>query len=178
MSGPATAVVRRARPDEEALAEEAAALIASAAEEHDLARRAPAWLAAKIRSGRAVLALAGGELVGFGLWSEWEGGLWISHSALVVRPDWRGRGLGRRLKELLLASSRAAYPRAHILSLTTSPAVRALNLALGFRDASLDALTRDPAFWAGCETCRNATAARAAGRRCCCGGMVLDPLPP
>ena len=48
MSGAPAAVVRLARPDEDALAEEAAALIASAAEEHDLARRAPSWLAAKM----------------------------------------------------------------------------------------------------------------------------------
>jgi len=168
--------VRLARPDEAALAEQAARLIASAAEEHDLARRSPAWLAQKLATGRAAVALAAGELVGFGCWSDWEGGLWVSHSALVVRPDLRGRGLGRQLKEVLLLSSRAAFPRARILSLTTSPAVRALNRSLGFRDAPLEELTQDPAFWAGCESCRNAAAARAAGRRCCCDGMVLGPL--
>jgi GNAT superfamily N-acetyltransferase len=167
--------VRPARPGDEALAPQAAALIAVAALEHDLARRPEAWLAAKLGSGRAAVALLGSELVGFGCWSEWEDGRWVSHSALVVRPDLRGLGLGRRLKELLLAGSRAAFPRARTLSLTTSPAVRALNLSLGFRDAPLDELTRDPAFWAGCDGCRNAAAARAAGRRCCCDGMVLAP---
>lgn len=169
--------VRLARPDEAALADQAAALIASGAEGHDLARRSPEWLAKKLATGRAAVALSGDELVGFGCWSEWEGGLWVSLSALVVRPDLRGRGLGRRLKEVLLKSSRAAFPRARTLSLTTSPAVRALNRELGFRDAPLESLTRDPAFWDGCSTCRNAAAARAAGRRCCCDGMVLDPAP-
>jgi GNAT superfamily N-acetyltransferase len=167
--------VRMACAGDERLAEAAGALVAAAALEHDLALRPVEWLAEKLRAGHAALALERGELVGFGYWSAWDAGRWVSHSGLVVRADRRGLGLGRRLKLALLASSRAALPEARTLSLTTSPAVRALNLRLGFREAAFEELTEDPAFWAACQTCRNFAAARAAGRRCCCMAMLLAP---
>jgi hypothetical protein len=53
--------------------------------------------------------------------------------------------------------------------------VRALNLALGFRAVPLERLTSDPAFWEGCNTCRQQAIARAKGDPCCCEGMILEP---
>ena len=169
--------VREARPDEDHLAAAAAALIDASAEEHDIARRTPEWLAKKIRAGKAAVALRDGELVGFGYWSDWEGGRFVSHSGLVVRSDLRGHGLGGRLKRVLVDSSRAALPRATLMSLTTSEAVKRMNLAYGFRVVPLDRLTDDPAFWEGCKTCRNYAEVQARGERCCCEGMILEPDP-
>ena len=168
-------VVRLSRPDDAVRAGEAAALIDAASADHDIARREPAFLREKLAHGHAALALDGDELVGFGYWSAWEGGRFVSHSGLVVRPDRRGLGLGRRLKLALFDSSRAALPRATLMSLTTSPQVRALNLALGFRPVPLERLTTDPGFWKGCATCRRQAEARAAGDACCCEGMILEP---
>ncbi|HED67034.1 MAG TPA: GNAT family N-acetyltransferase [Planctomycetes bacterium] len=175
-------LVRESTIEDEHLAGAAAALIDLVASENDIARRTPAWLARKIAAGRAALALAeppaGGntrELVGFGYWSAWEDNRYVSHSGLVVHPDFRGRGLGRRLKEVLFASTRRQLPEATMMSLTTSPRVKRLNESFGFRVVPLDELTQDPAFWRGCETCRNFEEVRARGERCCCEGMILPP---
>lgn len=171
-------VVRMARAKDAAYAGDAARLIAAAAVEHDIARREAGFLEHKIRTGRAALALEGHELVGFGYWSEWEGGRFVSHSGLVVSPGWRGRGLGRRLKLLLFESSRERLPRAALISLTTSPRVAAMNRSLGFRVVPLERLTSDPAFWEGCKTCRNYAEMQRLGRKCCCEGMLLEPARP
>jgi GNAT superfamily N-acetyltransferase len=173
-------VVRESGPDDVHLAPAASALIDSVADEHDIARRAPDWLASKIAKRRAALALEGeepAELIGFGYWSEWEGGRFVSHSGLVVRPDRTGLGLGRRLKQVLFESTRRQLPRAAIMSLTTSAQVKKMNLSLGFEVVPLDRLTRDEAFWAGCQSCRNYAEVRARGERCCCEAMLLEPEP-
>lgn len=156
-------------------AEVAARLIDQAAGEHDIARREPGFLRSKLVSGRAALGLVGDELVAFGYWSEWEEGRFVSHSGLVVSPAYRGRGLGRRLKLVLFDSSRSRFPEATLMSLTSSEAVKALNRSLGFRVVPLERLTTDPAFWKGCETCRNVAEVRARGSRCCCEAMILEP---
>lgn len=167
--------VRVAGPADVRHAAAASALIAAAAAGHDIAQRSPELLAEKIRTGHAALALRAGELVGFGFWSEWEGGRFVSHSGLVVREDLRGHKLGRRLKLALFDSSRHVLPRASLMSLTTSPEVKAMNLSLGFQVVPLERLTKDPAFWAGCRTCRNYADVQRRGAICCCEGMLLEP---
>jgi len=170
-------VVRVAEPEDVGLAAAASRLIAEAATDNDIAERAVADLEKKILSGRAAVALEGDELVGFGYWSEWQEGQFVSHSGLVVRPDQRGRGLGRELKLALFDSSRRRFPDAKLMSLTTSPQVKALNLSLGFRVVPLEELTTDPEFWEGCKTCRNWEEVQARGERCCCEGMLRDSEP-
>ncbi len=177
---PEPITVRESREQDVGHAAAASALIDRVAERFDIARRSPEWLAPKIARRHAALALlpdgrGGSELVGFGYWSEWEGGKFISHSGLVVRPDLMGMGLGKRLKLVLFESSKRVYPRATLMSLTTSPQVRRMNLDLGFRIVPLERLTKDPAFWEGCKTCRNYAAVQARGEICCCEGMILEP---
>jgi GNAT superfamily N-acetyltransferase len=168
-------LVRGSGPEDAGLAPQASALIEEASHEHDIARRSVSFLEEKIRKGRAAFAFDGDELIGFGYWSDWEGGRFVSHSGLVVRPGYTGHGIGRRLKMELFESSRRALPKAKLMSLTTSPQVKAMNLALGFRVVPLDQLTTDPAFWEGCKTCRNYAEVQARGEKCCCEGMLLLP---
>ena len=166
--------VRESRSEDVHLASAASELIAASAADNDIALRTPEWLRTKIEKGRAAVALRAGGLVGFGYWSDWEEGRWVSHSGLVVHQDLRGHGLGRRLKMILFDSSRRALPRAKLMSLTTSPEVKKLNLSHGFRVVPLEQLTTDPAFWEGCQACRNYAAVKARGEICCCEGMVLE----
>jgi len=168
-------VVREANADDVVHAEAASALIAQASSDFDIAQREPAWLAKKITGGRAAVALEGNELVGFGYWSEWEDGRFISHSGLVVRPDYRGKGLARRIKTILFESSRRALPHAAIMSLTTSPAIKRMNETLGLVVVPIERLTQDPAFWEGCKACRNYAEVQARGEKCCCEAMLFDP---
>lgn len=167
--------VRPSGPDDVAHVEAAAALIAAAARDHDIAEREAGFLTEKIVTGKAAVALEGERLVGFGYYSAWEHGAFVSHSGLVVEPDRRGRGLGRRLKMALFEGSSARYPDAVTMSLTTSPQVRAMNLSLGFRPVGFGEMTTDEAFWDGCKTCRNYAKVLARGERCCCEGMILLP---
>lgn len=167
--------VRIATPEDRKLAKAAERLIEGAVEGADIARRSKKLLRKKIESGRAAVALHDGELVGFGYFSKWQDGQFVSHSGLVVREDFQGRGLGRLLKERLFEASRKQFPDARIMSLTTSKAVESLNLSLGFRHVPLSELTTDPEFWKGCETCRNFEEVCKQGEQCCCFAMLLDP---
>ncbi len=167
--------VRASRRADAYRAAAAAELIDGVADEFDIVRRAPEWLRDKIEAGRAALALKRAELVGFGYWSAWEGGRFVSHSGLVVRADLMRRGIARRLKTVLFESSRRELPHATLMSLTNSPPVKRLNLSLGFRVVPLDRLTSDPEFWAACKTCRNYADVQARGERCCCEGLIREP---
>jgi GNAT superfamily N-acetyltransferase len=167
--------VRGSGPGDERFAAAAAALIRSVADRYDIALRSEEWLAKKLASGRAAVALRGGELVGFGYWSSWEQDRFVSHSGLVVRAEQRGLGIGKRLKRELFESTRRVLPRARIMSLTTSPQVIAMNRALGFQLGPLERLTKDESFWDGCKTCRNYADVRRRGERCCCQGMLWEP---
>lgn len=167
--------MRVAGPPDARFAARAAELIREAAHRHDIAARDEGLLREKIAGGRAVVALRGDELVGFGFFSVWEGGKFVSHSGLVVDAALRGRGIGRRLKEALFQASDRAFPEAVTMSLTTSEAVRAMNLKLGFTVVPWERMTTDPAFWDGCRTCRNWERVQREGVRCCCEGMIRVP---
>lgn len=92
----------------------------------------------EIRSDRSyfLVVFSGKVLVGYG-------GFWLvldeAHvTSVVVRPEWQGRGLGRRLMEHLLA---AAVDRdAHIATLevrTSNIRARNLYLSMGFRPVGI-----------------------------------------
>jgi ribosomal protein S18 acetylase RimI-like enzyme len=174
MSAP-TVEIRASSAADIGLSQTASDLIASASDEFDIARRHPEFLEAKIQSGQAVFALDDHDLVGFGYFSDWDYGRFVSHSGLIVKPEYRGRGLGRRLKLALLKASRQQFPHAVLMSLTTSPEVKAMNLKLGFQVVPIEELTTDAAFWAGCKSCCRYTETLAKGLKCCCEGMVLRP---
>ncbi len=156
-------------------AQVASKLIRSVSGDFDMALRPAEFLAAKIESGQAALALDDNVLVGFGYYSEWENARFVSHSGLVVKPNYRGRGLGSQLKAILLAASQHQFPQAVLMSLTNSASVKAMNLKLGFQVASFEELTTDSEFWAGCKHCRSYLDSRTNGRQCCCEAMVLRP---
>jgi len=141
-----------------------------------LARRSPALIREAMVSGRAVIALAGKAWVGFCYACPWDGGRFVSTSALIVKRSWRGRGIARGLKESAFALCRRRWPRARIFGLTTSPAVMRINESLGLVPVGCREIARDPGFWKGCEDCPFHGELLARRRRSCrCTAMAEPP---
>lgn len=175
-------VVRAASRDDVAeFAQAASDLIAEAAKVDNVHNRAPEYIARQMEDGRAVLAIEDGVLIGFCYYRVWADKA-VSHSALVVRPDRRRRGVGMQMKHELFEMAARAFPGARAISRTTSDIVLGMNEQLGFRPCALTELTTDPEFWHFCErACDNFAAVNAPGAtsgevtplgtRCCCKGM-------
>ncbi|MBI4603731.1 MAG: GNAT family N-acetyltransferase [Planctomycetes bacterium] len=139
-----------------------------------MALRPPELIREKMLSGDAAIALSGDRWAGFCYISPWEGGRFVSTSALIVEPSFRGRGVARLLKRESLRLARERHPAARPFGLTTSPAVAKVNLELGFREVSYREITRDPGFWKGCESCPlHATLTANRGESCHCKAFVL-----
>ncbi len=118
-----------------------------------IAIRPTDYLEGAIREKRAVVAVQGATLVGFAAAHAWDEGKYVSHSALVVAPEFRGRHLARRIKRTLLDLTRKRWPESAVMSLTLSHHVERMNQELGFETVPYCDLTKDPEFWKGCDGC-------------------------
>ena len=93
-----------------------------------------------------------------------------------MHPDFRGRGLAKKIKNLTFTLARTRWPYAKIFSLTSGAAVMAMNTQLGYKPVTFAELTDDEAFWRGCEGCVNVDVLKRTGRKyCICTGMMFDP---
>lgn len=169
--------VRLAKPQDLAQLARIQSLIKEAHEAGAIiALRSTDYLESAIKERRAVVVLRGDDLVGFATAHAWEGQRFVSHSAMVVAPELRGRGLSRRMKAALIELSRKRWPDAAILSLTLSPNVEQLNKSFGFEPVPYCDLTKDPEFWKGCEGCiHHAHLKRNQQQDCHCWAGVLQP---
>ena len=142
-----------------------------------IAQRTPEYLTEKIAQGKAVIAFdQNGKVVGFCYIETWEHGKYVANSGLIVAPDCRKYGLGKKIKEKAFELSRLKYPNAKIFGLTTNPAVMKINSDLGYRPVAFAELTSDDEFWKGCETCSNYDILVRQNRKLClCTGMLWDP---
>ena len=141
-----------------------------------IATRAPEYIAEKMQSGKAVIALDGTRVVGFAYIETWSHGLFVANSGLIVDPNYRNRGLARKIKHAIFNLSRSMYPDAKIFSITTGFAVMKLNTELGYRPVPFSELTDDAEFWEGCKGCRNYDILERNNRTIClCTGMLYDP---
>lgn len=142
-----------------------------------IAERTADYLASAIRERRAVVVMRGPLLVGFAAAHAWENDRFVSHSAMVVAKEMRGRGLARQMKQELIDFSRKRWPAAAILSLTLSTQVENLNKAFGFESVPYCDLTKDPEFWRGCEGCiHHAHLKRNQQQDCHCWAGLLLPV--
>lgn len=83
--------------------------------------------------GCVLLARAGHESVGAVAWRTLEPGL-CEMKRLYVRPQFRGRGIARKLTEAVIKHTRhAGYKRMVLDTLASMQAARALYASLGFR---------------------------------------------
>lgn len=142
-----------------------------------IAKRTPEFVRAKMSEGKAVIAIAqDGRWAGFCYIESWSHGRFVANSGLIVHPDFRRYGLGRRIKTSIFELSRARYPRARIFGLTTGRSVMRMNSALGYEPVTYSELTRDPQFWAGCKSCPNYAILESKNRSSClCTAMLYDP---
>ena len=141
-----------------------------------IARRSPEYIASKIASGKAVVALCDDRLIGFSYIESWGHGDYVATSGLIVDPEFRRLGLAARIKSKTFELARTRFPFAKIFSITTSLPVMKLNSQLGYKPVTFSELTEDDEYWEGCKGCVNYDILQRNNRRMClCTGMLFDP---
>ena len=141
-----------------------------------IAKRKPEYIEQKIKEGKAIIAMDGDKFVGFCYIECWDHGKFVANSGLIVKDEYRGRGVAKRIKSMAFDLSRERFPDAKIFGLTTGAAVMKINTELGYVPVTFSDLTTDPTFWKGCESCVNYDVlCRNDCTRCLCTGMLYDP---
>ncbi|WP_396633221.1 GNAT family N-acetyltransferase [Maribacter sp. R86514] len=140
-----------------------------------IAKRTPDYIQKKLANGNAVLALDGDKFAGFCYIEIWGHEKFVANSGLIVHPDYRGRGLAKKIKAKIFDLSREKFPDAKIFGITTGLAVMKINNDLGYKPVTFSELTDDPEFWKGCQTCKNFDIlTRTEQKMCLCTGMLYD----
>jgi len=140
-----------------------------------IATRKPEYVAEKIRSGKAIVALVDGELGGFSYIETWSHGEYVANSGLIVNPKFRRHGLARKIKAAIFNLSRTLFPDARIFGITTSLPVMKINSDLGYKPVTFSELTQDDAFWAGCNSCPNVDILTRNERQMCLCTAMMAP---
>ena len=142
-----------------------------------IARRAPEFIEAKMREGKAIIALTtAGEWAGFCYIESWQGDEYVANSGLIVAPKFRKYGLAKVIKAKIFDLSRKKFPKAKIFGLTTARAVMKINNGLGYEPVTYGELTTDEKFWKGCQSCVNhPILIEKKGKNCLCTAMLYDP---
>lgn len=140
-----------------------------------IAKRTPEYIETKIRNGNAVIALEGDKFAGFCYIETFGKKNFVVHSGLIVHPDFRNRGLAKKIKTKVFKYSQEKYPDAKIFGITTGLAVMKINYELGYKPVTFSELTDDPEFWKGCQTCQNYDVLQRTNQKMClCTGMLYD----
>lgn len=141
-----------------------------------IVRRSHDYIATKMREAKAVIALHGDRFAGFSYIETWGNKQYVTTSGLIVHPDFRGRGVAKRIKDMTFSLARTRWPHAKIFSLTSGAAVMKMNTELGYQPVTFADLTDDEAFWRGCEGCVNVDVLHRTGRKyCICTAMLYNP---
>ena len=126
--------------------------------------------------GKAVIAMCGTEFAGFCYIESWSNKKFVANSGLIVKDNFRGHGLAKKIKKFAFNLSLQLFPGAKLFGLTTGAAVMKINNELGYRPVTFSDLTDDEAFWKGCQSCVNYDVLVRTGRKMClCTGMLYDP---
>lgn len=141
-----------------------------------IARRTFEYLAEKMTTGKAVIALEKEQFAGFCYIEAWQEKGFVANSGLIVVEKYRGIGLAKEIKKTAFQLSRTRYPNSKIFGLTTGLAVMKINHELGYRPVTFSELTDDDMFWKGCEGCINHDILERTDRtKCLCTGMLYNP---
>lgn len=159
-------------------AEAISAMIREASEKRGtgIANRTPEYIAMKMNSEHAVLALRQGDVAGFCYIETWSHHKYVVNSGLIVAEEYRHHGLAAKIKKKAFDLSRNLYPEAKLFGITTSLPVMKINSSLGYKPVTFSELTEDEAFWKGCLGCRNHDILeRNEHKMCLCTGMLYEP---
>ncbi len=141
-----------------------------------IARRSPEYIQKKIVEGKAIIALKENKFAGFCYIESWGHNKFVANSGLIVSNEYRGKGLGKRIKRQAFNLSKQKFPKAKLFGLTTGLAVMKINTELGYHPVTFSELTYDDEFWKGCESCVNHDILIRTNRKhCLCTGMLYDP---
>ena len=141
-----------------------------------IAERTPEYIAKKISTGDAIIAIEDDQFAGFCYIETWDSKSFVVNSGLIVHPNFRKQGLAKIIKKKILEYSREKYPEAKIFGITTGLAVLKINYELGYQPVTFSELTTDEAFWNGCRTCKNFDVLTRTDRKMClCTGMLYSP---
>jgi hypothetical protein len=143
-----------------------------------IAKRDPEYIKAKMREGKAIIALPKDQsrFAGFCYIESWGHDKFVANSGLIVAPEFRNIGLAKEIKKKAFELSRKKFPKAKLFGLTTSLAVMKINSELGYKPVSFSELTDDEEFWKGCSSCVNYDIlTRTNKKHCLCTGMLYDP---
>ncbi len=138
-----------------------------------IAKRDPNYIAKKLNTGNAIIALDGDRVIGFCYIETYSNANYVSNSGLIVDPEYRKHGLARLIKKATFNLARDIYPAAKVFGITTSGPVMKINSELGYIPVTFSELTQDAEFWKGCSSCPNYDILQAKERKVClCTGML------
>ena len=143
-----------------------------------IARRTDEYIADKMMQGKAIIAveLDSNSFVGFCYIESWGHEKFVANSGLIVKPDYRGHGIAKKVKQAAFKLSRTRFPDSKLFGLTTGEQVMRINTELGYVPVTFANLTDDKQFWAGCKSCVNYDILmRTNMTKCLCTAMVYDP---
>lgn len=150
--------------------------VAAKARGTGIAKRDPEYVKKKMREGKAIIAMHGDDFVGFCYIESWGHEKFVANSGLIVKNEYRGHGLAKKIKHKAFELSRKKWPNAKIFGLTSTLAVMKINTELGYKPVTFSELTDDPSFWKGCQGCINYDVlTRNNFTKCICTGMLFDP---
>ncbi|NIJ55184.1 GNAT family N-acetyltransferase [Dyadobacter arcticus] len=142
-----------------------------------ISRRSPRDIEAKMKEGKAVIAVTPqNEWVGFSYIETYESNEFVCNSGLIVAPAYRNCGVAKTIKQRIFDLARSLYPNAKIFSITTGGAVMKMNSRLGFEPVTYGEITREKKFWEGCKSCVNYQTLVGKGyKNCLCTAMLFNP---
>ncbi len=174
----AKVIVQVATPDDKIFADEICELIELSAQQRGtgIARRTPEYICQKIDEDKAIIAVAGDELVGFCYIEAWSEKQYVANSGLIVKHSYRSTGIAKKIKKKAFEHSRKLFPKAKLFGLTTSLPVMKINSELGYIPVTYGELTKDELFWNGCKSCVNYEILMSKHKsNCMCTAMLHDP---
>ena len=140
-----------------------------------IAKRTPEYILKKLQNGNAIIALDGDVFAGFCYIEVWGHEKFVANSGLIVHPNYRNKGLAKKIKKSIFELSLKKFPNTKIFGITTGLAVMKINYELGYKPVTFSELTDDPEFWKGCQTCKNFDIlTRTERKMCLCTGMLYD----